>query len=493
MVWQRGRWTGQLRETPLPPPGNADALLTRLVHLRQPAALESAARNKTIGRYSLYACEPLATLTLQQNQLRGDNVTLAKTPDAIWDALSDAFANVTLQNDESPLPYAPGWIGYVGYEVGRCVETLPENAQRDSALPDLQLAFYDALLVCDHETDAWSLVELLFEGDAPPRAGLGAQHLKQAYLDSAEETAAPPCEANVRVAAATCGEFLTRSNFTPDAYRQAVARSVDYIAAGDIFQVNLSQRFTIPDAPSAPAIYRALRALNPAAYAALLTFPAQGKPCGIVSSSPELFLRSRGRHVLTRPIKGTRPRIGEPLTDAQAARDLCASPKDNAELAMIIDLLRNDLGRVCQVGSIHVTDPCQLETHPTVYHLVGTVEGTLRDDVGPADLLRATFPGGSITGAPKIRAMEIIDEIEGLARGVYTGCIGLVTVRGDCEWNIAIRTVVCEGSSAFVQAGGGIVADSTPEGEYRETLDKARALFQAIKQASQENAGDLSA
>ncbi|MCK4602830.1 MAG: anthranilate synthase component I family protein, partial [Phycisphaerae bacterium] len=204
--------------------------------------------------------------------------------------------------------------------------------------------------------------------------------------------------------------------------------------------------------------------------------------CAVVSSSPELFLRLRGDRVITRPIKGTRPRVGSPEADEAAKADLLASPKDNAELAMIIDLLRNDLGRVCSFGSVRVTEPCRLETHPTVFHLVGTVEGRLRDGVGPAELLRATFPGGSITGAPKIRAMEIIDELEPSARGVYTGCIGHVGADGACEWNIAIRTIVCDGGEAYVQVGGGIVADSSPDGEYDETLDKARAMLEAIQE-----------
>jgi para-aminobenzoate synthetase component 1 len=184
--------------------------------------------------------------------------------------------------------------------------------------------------------------------------------------------------------------------------------------------------------------------------------------------------------VLTRPIKGTRRRTGDASKDAAASAELVASPKDNAELAMIIDLLRNDLGRVCRYGSIRVAARCELETHPTVYHLVGSVTGRLCDEVDWVDLLRATFPGGSITGAPKIRAMEIIDELEGVARGVYTGSIGYLGLTGNAELNIAIRTVVCDGGRAHVHAGGGIVADSTPEGEYQETLDKARALLEAI-------------
>ncbi len=268
-------------------------------------------------------------------------------------------------------------------------------------------------------------------------------------------------------------------NFSPEAYRRAVARCVEYIAAGDIFQVNLSQRLRVGQAPPPLTIYRSLRQRNPAWYSAMLLLGESA----VLRSSPELFLRVRGREVLTRPIMGTRPRVGDPAADAAAAAELLASEKDNAELAMIIDLLRNDLGRVCRFGSVRVSHRRELETHPTVFHLVGSVVGRLREGVDFVDLLAATFPGGSITGAPKIRSMEIIDELEDVARGVYTGSIGYLGVSGNAELNIVIRTVVWDRGSAYVQVGGGIVADSTPEAEYRETLDKARALLEAIAAA----------
>ena len=253
--------------------------------------------------------------------------------------------------------------------------------------------------------------------------------------------------------------------------------------------MNLSQRFEVQPCPPPIEIYRQLRRINPAWYSAWLSFQAAGQSCAVLCSSPELFLRSRAGRVVTRPIKGTRPRSGDPAEDRAARAELLSSEKDNAELAMIIDLLRNDLGRVCKFGTVRVTDPCSLEAHPTVFHLVGTVEGELRDGLGQAELLRATFPGGSITGAPKIRAMEIIDEIEPVARGVYTGCVGIVGVDGRAEWNIVIRTLVCIGRRALVQVGGGIVADSTARGEYLETLDKARALLQAISLARRAGQG----
>ena len=476
--------TARVRREPLRSPYPPGALLGPLARRPDPAVLESSARHEIYGRHTIMACDPLEVLTLREGLLSdAAGNTLADSDNkAIWAALSRAFSVVRVPPSACPPPYLPGWIGYVGYEVGRHVERLPARAPRDTHLPDLRLAFYDALLLYDAVDAEWSLIDLAFD-NPPPGAGRAAEQLRtiarDAQADADESPPAPAEHADPAARPAAGGQ----SNFSAEAYQAAVARCVDYIAAGDVFQVNLSQRFTVPDAPAPLAMYRALRRRNPAWYAALLTFEAEGHPCAVVSSSPELFLRVRGDRVLTRPIKGTRPRTGRGDRDAREAAELLASPKDNAELAMIIDLLRNDLGRACRYGTVRVTEPRALETHPTVYHLVGTVEGRRCEWIGPAELLRATFPGGSVTGAPKIRAMEIIDELEPVARNVYTGCIGIVAVDGSCEWNIAIRTIVCDGGRALVQAGGGIVADSDPAAEYHETLDKARALLEAIAEA----------
>ncbi|NBB96014.1 MAG: aminodeoxychorismate synthase, component I [Planctomycetes bacterium] len=494
---------GRLRRTALAGPAAPSAVVDALTEYDRPAVLESSAVDSRYGRRTLLACRPLAWIDLRDGVLR-DNAgrALADDDDGIWRALADAFAVVDVDAPDDD--YGPGWIGYLGYELGRHVERLPSRAVRDTALPELHLAFYDALLIHDTTERTWQLAELVFD-DPPAGAGQAGATLRSLLADAnprrmedpfgrltacsppapqGGKFSAPSPAGRGRVTAFQAGTHdLPPSNFTPEAYRAAVQRCIDYIAAGDIFQVNLSQRFTVADAPPAIDIYRALRKRNPAWYAAYLALPTPAGRAAIASSSPELFLRVRGRHVTTRPIKGTRPRTGDTATDAAAAADLQASAKDNAELAMIIDLLRNDLGRVCRFGTVRVSEAASLEAHPSVYHLVGTVTGELREDVGPAELLRATFPGGSVTGAPKIRAMEIIDDLEGLARDVYTGCVGIVGVNGTAEWNIAIRTVVCDGGRALVQAGGGIVADSTPDGEYRETLDKARALLEAIYMA----------
>ena len=493
MFLRQSPYACELKLTPLAAPPPSDAMLLDAAALSGAAILDSSADDPSHGRYTVLACGPLEVIELRDDKLTDSGDNVLATGEAIWPALESAFACVRLTRTPAAAAeagYLPGWIGYLGYELARYVEKLPARAKRESLLPDLRLAFHDALLIYDAQERCWTLVELQFpQAHTPVGAGLAARELAallQAH--AARPPALQPPQTKPSAHPSTVPSLQALSDFEPQEYQAAVQRCIDYIAAGDIFQVNLSQRLRARSAPSPRNIYAALRRRNPSWYGAFFQFdcPSAGGPlpCAIISSSPELFLRVRGRHVLTRPIKGTRRRCGDETLDRQARQDLQGSPKDNAELAMIIDLLRNDLGRVCCYGSVRVTQRCVLEEHPTVYHLVGSVQGDLRPDVGPASLLRATFPGGSITGAPKVRAMEIIDELEPVTRGVYTGCIGIVGVDGSCEWNIAIRTVVWENGTAFVQAGGGIVADSTPQAEYQETLDKARALLEAINLAA---------
>jgi para-aminobenzoate synthetase component 1 len=261
-------------------------------------------------------------------------------------------------------------------------------------------------------------------------------------------------------------------------YEAAVARIRAYIAAGDVYQVNLSHRFHAPFQGSGLALYRRLRARNPAPFGAFLAFDG----AQIASVSPERFVRfdAATRAVEARPIKGTRPRATRPAKDAALARQLLASEKDRAENVMIVDVLRNDLGKVCRTGSVEVPKLFALESHPTVHHLVSTVTGVLAGGADAFDLLRALFPGGSVTGAPKIRAMEIIAELERAPRGVYCGAIGYVSTSGSADWNIPIRTTVVHDGVATCHVGAGIVWDSDPAAEYQETLAKARALLEAL-------------
>jgi para-aminobenzoate synthetase component 1 len=274
-------------------------------------------------------------------------------------------------------------------------------------------------------------------------------------------------------------KITLKSNFTPEEYMKAVNRVREYIAAGDVFQVNLSQRFEADLKIPPYELYKRLRTVNPAPFASYLNFSG----VAIVSASPERFLKVQSDLVETRPIKGTRPRGRDSVEDKCLAQELTHSTKDRAENMMIVDLERNDLGRVCRYGTVKVTELAILETFPTVFHLTSTVVGRLRRGKSNIDLLKATFPGGSITGAPKVRAMEIIDELEPTKRSVYTGSIGYLGFNEDMDINIVIRTFLIKEGKAYFQVGGGIIYDSDPEAEYMETLDKARALIRALQLA----------
>jgi para-aminobenzoate synthetase component 1 len=270
--------------------------------------------------------------------------------------------------------------------------------------------------------------------------------------------------------------IMLKANFSHEGYLEAVARAREYISAGDIFQVNLSQRFEAELTLLPYELYKYLRCINPAPFASYFNFDG----LNIAGASPERFLKVRGDMIETRPIKGTRPRGKTPKEDQAQAADLLASKKDRAENIMIVDLERNDLGRVCRYGTVKVTELAILETYPTVYHLTSTVVGRLRENKNCIALLKAAFPGGSITGAPKVRAMEIIDELEPTRRSVYTGSIGYLGFNGDMDLNIVIRTFIIKDGKAYFQVGGAIVYDSEPEAEYTETLDKGKALMQAL-------------
>ncbi len=350
-------------------------------------------------------------------------------------------------------------IGYFGYDLKNLLEQLPARASEEIGLPDCWFGFYDNLFVFDHQT---SKILAVGQPEAVPPSHNPASFLPHPFSWNPLSSTRPSAP---------------RSNCTRAAYLAMVDRARDYIAAGDVYQVNLSQRFHAQTNATGPALYLALRQNNPAPFAAYLDLGA----AQILSSSPESFLRLSGRHIQTRPIKGTRPRSHDKARDAIVARELLMSTKDQAELLMITDLLRNDLGKVCEYGTVAVPELVRLEEYATVLHLVSTVEGTLRDDVSHLEALRACFPGGSITGAPKIRAMEIIDELEPHARGVYTGAIGYFGYNGISQFNVAIRTMIKKGRDVYFHAGSGIVADSDPAAEYEETLAKAAGMMSALE------------
>jgi para-aminobenzoate synthetase component 1 len=439
----------------------------------QPALLESGPGFGEAGRWSVYAARPRAIIEVHGDAwtLQGLDGPASGRGDGLQplEALLNRFdlGNPASRPEAASPPFTGGLIGFIGYDFAPRLERLPRHAGRGSRIADLRFALYDTVLTVDHSTgavDLWAH-DFLGEGDAAARERL--EHWRTLLEDP--ETARRPGPSELGP---------VEGDMTPAAYLDAVGRILEYIAAGDIFQANFSQRFTARGRPQPLDLYLRLKAQSPAPFSAFL----QWNDLAVVSASPEWFYQTRGDRLVTRPIKGTRPRGQTVEDDRRLARELASSAKDRAELTMIVDLERNDLGRVCRFGSVRVSEPLTVESFAQVHHLVATVEGRLRADAGPIDVIRALFPGGSITGAPKIRAMEIIDELEPTRRSLYTGAIGYFG-RGSSAFNIAIRTMLVEGDRVSYQVGGGIVADSDPASEYRETLDKGRALREVLEGA----------
>jgi para-aminobenzoate synthetase component 1 len=422
----------------------------------------------TDSRFSLICARPCAIL----EQLDGQPARLlvqgrcqASEPDG-W-RLWRRVLNELPACETAPWRLSPGWVGYVGFEMARHLERLPASHAPDHDLPLMRLGLFDRAIVLDH------LRQRALALYAPQvRSALGVcEDPDREWLESWSCAAsADPSEPHLQ-------PLLLQPERPPGQYKQAVIRALDYIAAGDIYQVNLAQRLRAQGLGDPLAVYAAIRRSNPSAYAAFLRW----EHGAIASGSPELFLRLRGGRVLTRPIKGTRPRTCDPVADAASRRDLLTSAKEAAELAMIVDLHRNDLGRVCGFGSVRVEHPRRVEGHPTVFHTVADVSGRLAPGRDGLDLLRACFPAGSISGVPKIRALEIIDELEPVARGAYTGAVGVLGLDGQMTFNVAIRTVQICGPVALLHVGGGIVADSDPEAEHEETLAKARGIVSGLE------------
>jgi para-aminobenzoate synthetase component 1 len=417
------------------------------------------------GRWSFIALDPFDTLTLRVE----DNA-------APFSLLKERLSALpAIERDDTLPPFTGGAAGFFGYGLGRTLERLPPEAAPfsidDQHLPDMALGFYDVVIAFDMVAQRASILSTgLPEHDAERRHARAKHRLADIRARLAK--AAPALPAALR------STPTLRSNFTRANYEKAVARVIDYIHAGDIFQANLSQRFEteLAEGDSAWALYLRLRAASPAPFASFFHF-GEG---AIVSSSPERFLSCHKGEVETKPIKGTRPRGKNAEEDAKLAAALLASEKDRAENVMIIDLLRNDISRVCEDHSVKVTKLCELESFANVHHLVSTVRGQLRAGMTASDLLAACFPGGSVTGAPKRRAMEIVAELEPTTRGPYCGAIAWLGATGDMDSAITIRTMIVKGRRVTFQAGGGIVADSDPAAEYEETRAKARNMCEAL-------------
>jgi para-aminobenzoate synthetase component 1 len=395
--------------------------------------------------------------------------------------------------DEVDLPFPlGGCFGYWGYDLKNFVEPkLPRRAVNDLEVPDCHVGFYDGLIVFDHQLGKTWIVStgLAADGSRSEKRAGEQMEFWQGRL-SAQSTEFPPSKCSSRrkeaptpflqegMSLLTSAATDVFSNLSRADFLAAVTRAQNYIRAGDIYQVNLSHRLTAPLEMSGWELFQRLGAVSPAPFSAFFD-------CAdfqIASSSPEQFLRMNGSQIVTRPIKGTRPRDVDPTRDAQLAYELQTSAKELAELVMITDLLRNDLGKVCEYGSVQTPDLARLEKFAHVQHLVSTVEGRLRNDVTHFAAMASCFPGGSITGAPKIRAMEIIDELEPLSRGPYCGCHGYLGFNRESHLSITIRTAICKDGLAHFNVGAGIVADSKPEAEYEETLAKAAGFLSALDQ-----------
>jgi para-aminobenzoate synthetase component 1 len=421
-----------------------------------------------------------------------------------FEYLKKLLAEYRISIQDKAVPLIGGAVGYFAYDLGRQIEWMPDLAKDDVKLPDCCLGFYDLAVAVDHKAGSVYIVSSGLPQKGPqalPRAEerlcflekiLAGANISDRIAGKSGDYTAVSTAGSGRSGGAVKGwgagredyyalmektpDSLLHTDFDRDGYCAVVEKAREYIAAGDIFQVNISQRFSLPARKDPWQVYKKLREINPAPMAAFLDFGGQV----VVSASPERFLSVKGDLVETRPIKGTRPRGGDPAEDRYWRNELWNSAKDRAELVMIVDLERNDLGRVCRVGSVKVPELYRVEEYATVFHLVSTVVGELERGKDLVDLLLAAFPGGSITGAPKIRAMEIIEELEPVRRGIYCGSIGYLGFDGDADLNIVIRTLVFSGGKIYFQVGGGITIDSDPEAEYLETLDKARALVRAL-------------
>jgi len=456
--------------------------------------LDSSLADHPLARYSYIGVHPAQTL-----RSRGEGLDLVEgkkishlhgNPIAI---LAAQLRQRELRSGSPMIPFPGGAVGYFSYELGAFTTDRPIARTDDLGLPEMHVGFYNTLLAYDHHANRWygAAADLTGGRGTTVRKRLGKEIDKLAEL--ARHPARGPQGTSITTDAEEAAETGTPAHpdrrFTVDGvpvsstmskaeYLDAVGRIREHIASGDIYQANLTQRWSVPFDEEPGALYRALRAVSPAPFGIFLN---TGE-CVIAGSSPESFLSVHGRTVETRPIKGTRPRGTTPGEDDALRSELQASEKDRAELTMIADLERNDLGKICQSGTVQVQELYRSETFSNVHHLVSVVRGELQPSAGFEEIMNAVFPGGSITGAPKLRAMQILDALEGTVRGPYTGAMGYLGLDGSMELNVAIRTLVLTQGRCHLGVGSGIVADSDPESEYAECLAKARDMISALRQ-----------
>jgi anthranilate synthase component 1 len=454
--------------------------------------LESAEQGGRLGRYSFLGFRPRTELRWSDGRLTEDAAgerTETETSDP-YGALADRIGEFRLAGAEALPPFAGGAVGFFGYDLVRTVEPLGAPNPDPIGLPDMALMICELLLAFDHLRHEVSVIAYAFTDDGASIES--AYDASLALIDEARETLrgpVPSARARPEVSQREIPESLRPdspdaegwvSNLSREHFEANVSRIIDYVHAGDAFQVVPSQRFTAPARTEAFSIYRGLRTINPSPYMYFLDFGE----FQIAGASPEPLVKVTGRTVETRPIAGTYPRGESEEEDRRQADALLADPKERAEHVMLVDLGRNDLGRVCEYGTVTVDEYMVVETYSHVFHIVSQVSGTLREGIGAIDALRATLPAGTLSGAPKVRAMQIIDELEPHKRGSYGGAVGYLSFTGDLDTAIHIRTAVVKDGEVHVQAGGGTVADAKPDYEYRESVNKARAMFQAINLAT---------
>jgi anthranilate synthase component 1 len=453
----------------------------------QACLFESVIGGEKVGRYSFLAVEPFWELVAHGTQVtvRGEGGTQRFESRDPLDELRQRLAAFRAVHLPELPPFEGGAIGYAGYDVVRYVENLPHPPPDDRHLPDLSFAFYDQMVVFDNVGKTLFVI-------AMARLDKANGDIRKAYDDACrkvddlvERLSAPTNLPPADIATGGAPEISWKSNFQQSEYEDAVRQCVEYIKAGDIFQVVISQRLSLRLGCDPFEVYRTLRVVNPSPFMFFLRTPE----VTLVGSSPEIMCRVVDKEVTVRPLAGTRQRGATDEEDRRLAEELLADPKERAEHVMLVDLGRNDVGRVARFGSVKLSDVMVIERYSHVMHITSNVTGTLRDGADAFDALKACLPAGTVSGAPKVRAMQIIDELEPHRRGPYAGAVGYIDYAGNMDTCIALRTLVVHGDTAYIQAGAGIVADSNPTSEYQETLNKARGLLKAIEITRQRVAG----
>lgn len=417
--------------------------------------LDSSKEDEKLSKYSFIGLNPYMTFSSFQNDGYIDGLKVEGNPFKILDELLTRNKVVEKTN----IPLIGGCMGYISYDTGRIIEKISDSSDEDFKIPHMKFVFYRNIIIFDLMENKQYIS--YFEGE---------EKTVEVIIEKIEQIEVKKEEFSYNQE----DKFI--SNFTKEEYKKSITRLKEYIRSGDVYIANMTQRFYCHNEEDSFTIYKKLREINKAPFSAYLNF----HDFQIISSSPERFIQIKDGIAHTRPIKGTRPRGNTIEEDEKNKLELINSEKDKSELLMIVDLERNDFSKVCKPGTVKVKELFALEEYATVFHLVSTIEGELQDDVSAVKVMKECFPGGSITGAPKIRAMEIIEELEGLKRNIYTGAIGYFDFRGNSDFNIAIRTILKKDNKAYFGVGGGITYESIEEDEYLETLDKAKALMKVL-------------